>query len=564
MQGAVPPPTFTAMHQKLALYHCALTLQKIKGQPCCSNLGDGTVFDMDNILPFIDQYHLHPVTGEKPFERSNLIPLHFSFHDNGQMFCPVTLKTLNQNSHIVAIATSGNVYSYEAVKNTVLNVEDPSVKMHDLLDENIEFTKRDIITLQNPKDMSSLRDINQFYHFKHGLAVTGGDDDNQGINKTQAMKKILDQVTPTSASGQQRETSGESKPQVDTKKTQKEGATLTKTTQKTTPAKKATANVVTTSQSRASALTSSAVNVVNRTFANKEDQLAADKVKEFRSQKFQQYERIKKKLKKSKQKSYVALHTSMGDINLELYPYLVPQTCDNFLGLCEKGYYDGTIFHRLISNFMIQGGDPTGTGRGGESLWGENFKDEFHTSLKHDKPGILSMANRGKDTNGSQFFITFKATPHLDNKHTVFGCVVGGMDTLLQMQLVPTDAKTSKPLTPITIEGVTVHNNPFAEDEAQQKRITEREREQNRETSTSYGRWFSDPTSSSTAAESTKKKVGGVGKYISKDALNNGLQLDFKNALKRGRNETQTTTENTEQPPAKEPNTGNQFNFSNW
>jgi cyclophilin family peptidyl-prolyl cis-trans isomerase len=121
------------------------------------------------------------------------------------------------------------------------------------------------------------------------------------------------------------------------------------------------------------------------------------------------------------------LHTDKGDITLQLFADKTPKTVNNFVFLARQGFYDGTIFHRIIADFMVQGGDPTGTGRGGP---GYRFADEFHPSLRHDKPGMLSMANAGAGTNGSQFFITHVATPWLDNKHSVFGQVTGGMDVV--------------------------------------------------------------------------------------------------------------------------------------
>ncbi|MDW8351539.1 MAG: peptidylprolyl isomerase [Anaerolineae bacterium] len=127
-------------------------------------------------------------------------------------------------------------------------------------------------------------------------------------------------------------------------------------------------------------------------------------------------------------KRYIArLKTGKGDIVIELFADKAPRTVNNFVFLAREGYYDGTTFHRVIKNFMIQGGDPTGTGRGGP---GYRFADEFHPALKHDGPGILSMANAGPNTNGSQFFITHVATPWLDGKHTVFGKVIEGMDVV--------------------------------------------------------------------------------------------------------------------------------------
>lgn len=123
----------------------------------------------------------------------------------------------------------------------------------------------------------------------------------------------------------------------------------------------------------------------------------------------------------------VILHTNKGEIEGTLYASKVPMTAANFLNLAQRGYYDGLTFHRVIANFMIQGGDPEGSGRGGP---GYRFGDEFDASLKHDKAGIFSMANAGPGTNGSQFFITHGPTPHLDGRHSVFGAVTKGQDVV--------------------------------------------------------------------------------------------------------------------------------------
>jgi cyclophilin family peptidyl-prolyl cis-trans isomerase len=130
-------------------------------------------------------------------------------------------------------------------------------------------------------------------------------------------------------------------------------------------------------------------------------------------------------------KSYQAtIKTDLGDIVISLEAEKTPKTVNNFVFLAQDGYYDDVIFHRVIPNFMAQGGDPTGTGRGGP---GYNFEDEFHPDLRHDGPGVLSMANAGPNTNGSQFFLTHVATPHLDNKHSVFGKITDGLDVLLSI-----------------------------------------------------------------------------------------------------------------------------------
>ncbi|CAI5508430.1 unnamed protein product, partial [Closterium sp. Naga37s-1] len=170
--------------------------------------------------------------------------------------------------------------------------------------------------------------------------------------------------------------------------------------------------------------------------------------------------------KKPKKKGYCRVHTSVGDLNVELHCDVVPRTCENFLTLAERGYYNGTVFHRCIRNFMIQGGDPTGTGKGGQSAWGKAFQDEFDSRLGHSERGVLSMANSGPHSNGSQFFVLFKSAPHLNYKHSVFGRVVGGMETLTAMERSAVDDK-DRPLKPITIESITVFVNPYTEVDAE-------------------------------------------------------------------------------------------------
>ena len=176
------------------------------------------------------------------------------------------------------------------------------------------------------------------------------------------------------------------------------------------------------------------------------------------------------------------IKTSMGEITIKLLPEYAPKTVENFVGLAEKGYYNGLIFHRVIDDFMIQGGDPTGTGMGGESLWGKDFEDEFNEKALHLK-GAISMANSGPNTNGSQFFIiegddvdelalasskykydditkaAYKeegGTPWLDGVHSVFGQVTSGMEVVEEISDVKVDASSSKPAKDVVIETVTI------------------------------------------------------------------------------------------------------------
>jgi len=154
----------------------------------------------------------------------------------------------------------------------------------------------------------------------------------------------------------------------------------------------------------------------------------------------------------------VTMETSKGTIKIQLFPQYAPKAVENFKGLIAKGYYDGLIFHRVIPDFMIQGGDPTGTGMGGESVWGGKFEDEFSPNLKN-LYGTLSMANSGPNSNGSQFFIVQKegGTPWLDGRHTVFGQVFEGMDVVDEIANVDRDG-SDKPLEKVTMKKVTLSN----------------------------------------------------------------------------------------------------------
>lgn len=141
---------------------------------------------------------------------------------------------------------------------------------------------------------------------------------------------------------------------------------------------------------------------------------------------------------------HVILQTNQGSIELELFPNVAPLAVENFMTHVKEGYYNGIAFHRIIHNFMIQGGDPTETGRGGESIWHKSFKDEFKANLVFDKPGILAMANRGPNTNGSQFFITTAPAPWLNGGYTIFGKIVGqeSMQTLQKLNNVATSGRS--------------------------------------------------------------------------------------------------------------------------
>lgn len=140
----------------------------------------------------------------------------------------------------------------------------------------------------------------------------------------------------------------------------------------------------------------------------------------------------------SAEQPIVRIETTAGNFDVALEPEAAPKAVENFLKLAQSGYYNGTFFHRVIRGFMIQGGDPTGTGRGGESIWKKPFEDEFSSHLTFDRPGVLAMANAGPKTNGSQFFITTAPTTWLNKKHTIFGRVVRGYDVVQKIESTQT------------------------------------------------------------------------------------------------------------------------------
>eukprot|EP00347_Sterkiella_histriomuscorum_P009336 403341602 len=161
---------------------------------------------------------------------------------------------------------------------------------------------------------------------------------------------------------------------------------------------------------------------------------------------------------------------NFGDLKFELYIKEAPKSCENFLALCASGYYLNSKFHRNIRGFILQGGDPTGTGKSGESIWGGKFEDEISDLLKHDRRGILSMANSGPNQNGSQFFITYAKQTSLDGKYSIFGKLIDGFETLDKLEK---DAvgKNNRPLNDLMITNVTIHANPLAEEYSERQEI---------------------------------------------------------------------------------------------
>ncbi|XP_026878977.2 RING-type E3 ubiquitin-protein ligase PPIL2 [Electrophorus electricus] len=468
-----------ANFRRLPFDHCSLSLQPFEYPMCTS---EGVVFDLMSIVPWIKKFGTNPISGEK-LEAKSLIKLNFSKNNEGKYHCPVLYTVFTNNSHIVANRVTGNVFSHEAVEQ--LNIKTKNYK--DLLTDE-PFTRQDIITLQDPTHLDKFN-VSDFFHVKNNMKVLDPDEEKAKQDPAYHLK---------STNLETRETLAELYKEY-------KGDELLASTMKEPEAKKTDKlNAAHYSTGRVSASFTSTAMAPATT--HEADAIAEDAVR---------YQYVKKK-------GYVRLHTNKGDLNLELHCDKVPKAGENFIKLCKKAYYDGTVFHRSIRNFMIQGGDPTGTGTGGESFWGKPFADEFKPNLSHTGRGVLSMANSGPNTNKSQFFITFRSCTYLDRKHTVFGRVVGGFGTLTAMENVESDPKTDRPKAEIKLLRTTVFVDPYEEADAQiaaeREKETQRQEEERAQSSTSL--------SKDKGEQQPKTYRPGVGKYINMAAAKRSVVDD--------------------------------------
>lgn len=398
--------------RRLPFFCCSLSMQPFE-HPYCTK--DGVIFDLMNIVPFLKKFGINPVDGEK-LSAKELIKLTFHKNSNGKYHCPVTFRIFNENTHIVAIKTTGNVFCYEAVEQ--LNLK-PSFFRDLITDE--PFIKKDIIDIQNPTNLDKFN-LQKFFHLKKSLKVLNEEEEEAKKHPRYKLKSVNAETRSILDELDDAYTAPE-KLADDKKKADRVNA-----------AHYSTGRV-------AASFTSTSMDLETEHEAAiiDEDLL--------------RYERIKKK-------GYARIVTNLGLLNLELHTDMIPKACENFIQHSLAGYYNGTVFHRSIRNFMIQGGDPTGTGLGGDSIWSGPFKDHFKPNLTHTGRGILSMANTGPNTNKSQFFITYRSARHLDGKHMIFGRVVGGLETLDKMEAIETNAK-ERPKKEIRIETCQVFVNPF-------------------------------------------------------------------------------------------------------
>jgi peptidyl-prolyl cis-trans isomerase-like protein 2 len=395
----------------------------------------------------------------------DLIVLNMKKSTNGKWQCPVTLDEFTDGSHIVAIKTTGNVYSYEAVQK--LNIERKDWRDLSTLEP---FDRSDIIHLHDPANLNHKLAKN-FYHITNKLSYRPDSDGEL------SSKMNLDPTTEQIIRASRAASSTTPQPL--------SAATAGVPGQKLIKSAQATASFTAT----------------NVTYAPEPEKSVTTS--------------------KTSRKGRVQLVTNFGTLELILHCDLCPKTCENFLLLIDRGFYDGITFHRLIKNFMIQGGDPDGTGKGGESAWGDPFEDEIVGSLKHDSRGVLSMANKGRNTNTSQFFILFKSASHLDGKHTVFGKLTQeSMSVLKSIEEIETDAE-ARPKEPIRIIKAGIIENPLdshamAQEKAQEAALKAKKAQEEKDRK-ERGLWYSNPSampSSAASSSSSSASSTGVGKYI--------------------------------------------------
>ncbi|GLB36038.1 putative cyclophilin type peptidyl-prolyl cis-trans isomerase/CLD [Lyophyllum shimeji] len=445
---------------------CALTFQPFTHPVCARNKdGTGHVFDLVNIIPWLKQHNnTHPITKE-PLTPDDLITLNYSRKEaSGEIHDPISFKPFSEHSHIVAIATTGNVFLAESIKGG-----------RDLVSD-IPFKKQDVITLQNPH---GLPPASVPVAAAASSSVKSKDDPAKDASARSAVSAVA---------------AVKAKPAVPWNispySTGMPGASLTSTS----------VDPQTTS---------------SKLLWDEEELMFEDISNPLKGK--------GKEKDVGKRRAYVRLVTSLGggSLNLELYCEKAPKTCYNFLMLAKAGKYDECLFHRLVPGFMIQTGDPTGTGAGGESYWGTPFRDEHDLkgAAKHDSRGVLAMANKGPNTNGSQFYITFKPTPHLDKKHTVFGKLVGGENVLDLLEKLPLKAGTERPAKSVKITEVIIYQDPFDD---YKKRLANKlaKRAQAKEGTEAKAvekeaddiNWFGVKVGTESVAAGSEQ--GGVGKYL--------------------------------------------------
>ncbi|KAG7340196.1 peptidyl-prolyl cis-trans isomerase A [Nitzschia inconspicua] len=483
--GSVNPLNHGTVQKTLPFSCCALTLTPFQ-VPVCTIVDDthhpmyAVVFDNAALMEYVLQHKKDPVTG-KPLQIHRIIRLTMDRDTEGRWQCPILTKPFADHSKIVAVLNrhqnddttttpilEAHVYSYEAYHE--LNVK---TKNWTDLTTGVKFhPKKDVLLLNDPNDLQfqSKRDISTFWHtttHHHQNERTNHSTttSNSNILKSVTATRIMEQLEKQKQEKQKQKLEQQTAAQQQNDETQLKPSmslydkAIHSQRNYTVLAKDVTGMEYTEGKT-AGSLTSTSMAVSHQTA---DRQATEEEI-------MQSYFRILKTKKKG-DKGYVKMVLQFEatskpkqtvELLIELHCDIAPRTCMNFIGLCRDQRYNGTLFHRIIPHFMMQGGKAI-DGAKDESYWGGAFPDEFDDRLKHTQAGILSMANSGPNTNLQQFFITLHACPHLDRKHSVFGQVVDGMDRVMDhiIRHIQTDKKDRPVDASIAITQIEIIDDPI-------------------------------------------------------------------------------------------------------
>jgi peptidyl-prolyl cis-trans isomerase-like protein 2 len=530
---------------------------------------DGTIFDIEVISQWLEKHGTNPVNGQ-PLKAADLIKLNFYRNGDvdahaeaagvksveegkGEMCDPVTMKVFTDNTHIIAIrhGQEANVFAYDTIDR--LNIKAKMWK--DLVDDR-DFTRADIITLQDPQNLAS-RDMSKFKHMKDGETVLSKEQEEERKNGSinvaalgRVGEKVLKAKEAVERARAQREAGGDVNRMQTVAGPSKSAPKPEMHTQK----KLAYNAAQHTTGKAAASFTSTGLTPetsAERAVLTEEEYML--------------------KPKRVRIKGYAKIKTEYGDLEIELDPEYAPKACYNFVQLARKGYYNGVPFHRNLKGFMIQGGDPTGSGRGGESIWGKPFEDELEGPAKPDARGVICMANRGKHTNGSQFFILYAPASHLINKHTVFARVIGNSGTLDVLEKVPVeDATSGTPEKPITMLNVSIYIDPFAQfkkerDDAEREKKRLEEIRKNGGTADDHTTWTGKRIRDDGTIDLTPPSI--IGRYINLEPQPRPAPATATaiSARQREKQKEEDPYVAAQEPPKKKPRGNGGFgNFDNW
>lgn len=429
----------------------------------------GYIYERGAVEDYIREHSKDPVT-YKFLRQEDLFPLHLERDSNEELICPVTRKPLSKHQLVMAVRPTGRVYSGEGLNRLVAGERDAEggKVYHDYYGE-APFNEQDLVILNDPSQLER-RFPQNFAHLKEKREEANVED--KKIDRPLKLKPLVSETLSYST---------------------------TRTAEASIAGTRSKAGVLPSELPYSRPTGTSTISMVPAATPGSKDpsQLTMEQ----------------RLFREVRNPGKATIRTNYGDMHFALHCRETPRTCYNFLALARRGYYAGVPFHRLLRGFVLQGGDPTGTGLGGDSCWGRPFPSEpGGLTAHHRKRGLLSMANKGDAcSNTSQFFVTLAPTAHLDGIHPIFGEMIGGEETLVSIERVPIDEK-GKPLRPVIIEDVIIVEDPYVE---LRKQIEVEDAGKSRGGGAKEGGRLGDiPKGLALATLVTKHTTNTIGKYI--------------------------------------------------